>query len=282
MSFDNRLFSVDDYMPVSKGSKKRSKGIDRNGDGVIDDCMGEACGLPGYGKKKSDEYFEAPGFFGGLTELGGAGDIGIETGINEGLPIQELGAEYNTRFGNIGTGFTEAVDPYQIGFKDILTGNGRTGEIISESTGYVSGTRRGRGRPKGSTKGGRVGAGVSSVGSLLSEGRGKGKGKSKGVKFGKAIIGGEEGESVSSKYIEPGIKKTGGKIKEKLFGKKGTYYSSRENRYDTPKQYQTSGYSEEDIEAGRQDEIDTRAVLRERIRDEQEQKLHDREEAERQ
>lgn len=277
-SFDNRLFSVDDYMPLRKGSKKRSKGIDRNGDGIIDDCMGEACGLPGYGKKKSNEYFEAPGFFGGLTELGGSGDIGIETGINEGLPIQELGAEFNTRFGSIGTGFTEAVDPYQIGFKDILTGNGRTGEIIEESSGFVG--KRGRGRPRGST---RSVASYSPVGSLLSEGRGGGRGgkskKSKGVKFGKAIIGGEEGESVSSKYIEPGIKKAGRKVKEKLFGKKGMYYSSRENRFDTPKKYQTSGYSEEDIEAGREDEIETRAILRERIRDEQEQRLHDREEA---
>lgn len=254
MSFDNRLFSVDDYMPLRKGSKKRSKGIDRNGDGVIDDCMGEACGLPGYGKKKSDEYFEAPGFFGGLTELGGTGDIGIETGINEGLPIQELGAEYNTRFGSIGTGFTEAVDPYQIGFKDILTGNGRTGEIIEESSGFVG--KRGRGRPRGST---RSVAGYSPVGSLLSEGRGGGRGgkskKGKGVKFGKAIIGGQEGESVSSKYIEPGLKKLGRKIKGKIRPETKTEYYAESSGGGV------SRFSSEDIEANRDVEKESRHRL---------------------
>jgi len=281
MSFDNRLFSVDDYMPVAKGSKKRSKGIDRNGDGIIDDCMGEACGLPGYEKKKNitqrgAEGFEAPGFFGGLQGLGGIGDFGIETGIQEGLPIQELGAEYNTRFGNIGTGFTEAVNPYQIGFTDILTGNGRTGEIIEESSGYVTG-RRGRGRPKGSTKRSVADASVSSVGSLLSGGRGGKSKKGKGTKFGKAIIGGEEGESVSSKYIEPGIKKAGSRFKEKLFGKKGTYYSEYSEQREP-----TSRFSEEDIEQGRDTERETQEILRERIQEAKEQKLHDREEAERQ
>lgn len=138
--------------------KKRTKRSN-----VIDDCMGEACGLPGYEKKKSGGYQSE--FFGGLQDLGGIGNVGGSVGTprnngsDKGLQIQELGAEYNSRFGQIGSGFTESVDPYNIGFKDLLTGNNRTGEIISSGSGHVTGVR-GRGRPRGSGKGssGRKGA----------------------------------------------------------------------------------------------------------------------------
>jgi len=94
--------------------------------------------------KESAMGFEAPGIFEGLRSPRNGG----------GLPIPELGTDFNSRFGQVGSGFVERVDPFKIGFSDVLTGNGRTGEIIGSGSGFVSG-KRGRGRPRGSGKVGR-------------------------------------------------------------------------------------------------------------------------------
>lgn len=100
--------------------------------------------------KEGARGFESPGFFSGLmVEKPRNAVKPVSSNIDQGLPIPELGREFNTRIGNIGTGFTESVDPYSIGFRDILTGNNRTGEIITASSGRIGrGAKRGRGRPR--------------------------------------------------------------------------------------------------------------------------------------
>ncbi len=105
--------------------------------------------------KDAASGFESPGIFEGLKQPRSERN-GERNGQRNGggLPIPELGTDFNDRFGQIGTGFVERVDPFKIGFSDVLTGNGRTGEIIGSGSGFVSGTR-GRGRPKGSGKVGR-------------------------------------------------------------------------------------------------------------------------------
>lgn len=129
MSFDSGLFSMESYMP-RKGKKNGFANGRRSA-------------------KEAAKGFESNYFFEGFGIPQQQPVEPINTKMDQGLPIPELGAEYNTRFGKIGTGFTEAVDPYEIGFKDILTGNGRTGEIITTSPGRISGTvKRGRGRPR--------------------------------------------------------------------------------------------------------------------------------------
>ena len=135
MSFNNKLFSVDDYMPQKKKNKSSKNEIfDKR-------CFGDEC-------------FKTEDFFGGFMAGESKGIEPVRSDVDSGLPIPELGKDYNSRFGNIGTGFTEAVDPYQIGFKNILTGDGRTGEIITDAQSAVGsyGIRRKRGRPKGSGK----------------------------------------------------------------------------------------------------------------------------------
>lgn len=127
MSFDSRLFPMGNSMPQKKrnGNGKKLQVVDKR-------CFGDEC-------------FRTDDFFGGFMAEGGGQGIKAEVPpIDQGLPIPELGAEYNTRFSKIGTGFTEAVNPYDIGFKDIITGNGRTGEIITGGTE----PKRGRGRPR--------------------------------------------------------------------------------------------------------------------------------------
>lgn len=115
--------------------------------------------------KDAASGFESPGIFEGLKRNGGGlserNDAGLErVERNGGLPVPQLGEDFNTRFGQIGTGFVERVDPFKIGFSDILTGNGRTGEIIKSRSGlegesFDAFSKRKRGRPKGSGKVGR-------------------------------------------------------------------------------------------------------------------------------
>ena len=87
--------------------------------------------------KDSVMGFEAPGIFEGLAipKRNGIPKTDSEDIGGGGLPIPELGQDFNTRFGQIGSGFVEKVDPFKIGFGDVLTGNGRTGEIIQGKTG---------------------------------------------------------------------------------------------------------------------------------------------------
>ncbi len=138
-----RLSSTDDFLPKKKARKrngKNGKNGKRNGNG-----NGSA--------KRAARGFESPGFFGGLEQPRNGGGIPkIDSDIGVGVP--ELGEGFNSRIGNIGTGFTESVNPFKIGFTDILTGNGRTGEIIGGGSGGVTSSfgKRKRGRPKGSGK----------------------------------------------------------------------------------------------------------------------------------
>jgi len=140
MSFDSRLFGMDMYSEPAKKNGKNGKNGKGNGEMEV------------YNKKCfGDECFDPSGFFGGFSPPKSKEGIPqkADVNLNIGLEIPELGAEFNTRIGKIGTGFTEAVDPYNVGFKDILTGNGRTGEIIGYGGGYVGGgAKRGRGRPR--------------------------------------------------------------------------------------------------------------------------------------
>jgi len=136
-----RLSSVDDFAPKKKARKKNGKNGrkgKRNGNGSA---------------KRAARGFESPGFFGGLEQPRNGGGIPkVDSDIGVGVP--ELGEGFNSRIGNIGTGFTESVNPFKIGFTDILTGNGRTGEIIGGGSGGVTSAfgKRKRGRPKGSGK----------------------------------------------------------------------------------------------------------------------------------
>lgn len=179
MSFNNRLFSVDDFAPRRKNGKRK------NGKN---------------GARRERSQFAAPGFFGGLR---GVGDVGVATrgGIGEGLQVPELGEGFNTRFGKIGTGFVENVNTFKVGFQDVTTGNGRTGEIIGRGFGRAPSTR-GRGRPRKRK---------SAVSSLLSGGRKKG---GKGIKIGKAVIGGKEGKTVAQLIGGKVIEKTDTKFRE--------------------------------------------------------------------
>ena len=147
MSFDSKLFGMDDFLP-----KKRRNGNGRNGK-----KNGKRNGRSS--AKESARGFEAPGFFGGLSGRRGNGIPKADVGV----ALPELGEGFNSRFGEVGSGFTERVDTFKIGFSDVLTGNGRTGEIIGGGAGIVTpgiGKRK-RGRPKGSGKKQRaIGSGV--------------------------------------------------------------------------------------------------------------------------
>lgn len=136
-----RLSTVDDFLPRKKkrnGNGKRN-GKGRNGKGSA---------------KEAAMGFESPGFFEGFSKPQNGGIPKADLGQSVGVSIPELGEGFNTRIGNIGTGFTEQVNPFKIGFEDILTGNGRTGEIIRGGAGGVTPAlgKRKRGRPKGSGK----------------------------------------------------------------------------------------------------------------------------------
>lgn len=142
-----RLADVGDFMP------KRKKRNGKNGRDITN----------GRGAKESAMGFEAPEFFGGLRQNGnGSKTRGVPKAdpidLGVGLQIPELGQGFNSRIGNIGSGFVENVDTFKIGFRDVLTGNGRTGEIIKGRTGLEGqsfdaiGGKRKRGRPKGSGK----------------------------------------------------------------------------------------------------------------------------------
>lgn len=143
MSFNNKLFSMDSLMPKQK---KRKNGNGKNGKKRNGNGNGSA--------KSAARGFEAPGFFGGLQNGGGAPGIPKTDDriFDRGLQIPELGEGFNSRFGKVGSGFVENVDTFKVGFSDVLTGNGRSGEIIG-SGGKIG--ARGRGRPRGSGKGGR-------------------------------------------------------------------------------------------------------------------------------
>jgi len=140
-----RLADVGDFLPKRK--KKNGKN-GRNGRSGL---------ANGRGAKEAAMGFESPGFFSGLRQNGN-GSRGIPkadpVGFDRGLEIPELGSGFNSRIGNIGSGFVESVNPFRIGFSDVLTGNGRTGEIIKGSGGFVTPSigKRKRGRPKGSGK----------------------------------------------------------------------------------------------------------------------------------
>ena len=120
MSFDDKLFSMD-LMP--KKSKKRK--------------------APS--AKAAAKGFESPGFFGGL-QVPRSSIPKVDR--DEGLKIPPLGEEFNTRFGKVGSGLVENVDTFKVGFKDVLTGNGRTGEIIGSGAKLKASSGRGRGRPR--------------------------------------------------------------------------------------------------------------------------------------
>jgi len=131
---------MDSFMPKKKRRNGNGKnGKKRNGNGSA---------------KSAARGFEAPGFFGGLKNGGGPPPSGIpktdDRVFDRGLQIPELGEGFNTRFGKVGSGFVESVDTFKVGFSDVLTANGRTGQIIGEG-GKIGG--RGRGRPRGSGKG---------------------------------------------------------------------------------------------------------------------------------
>ncbi len=150
-----KLSSVDDFLPKKKARKRNGKNGKRNG------RNGNGNGSA----KRAARGFESPGFFDGLQQPRNGGGIPkIDSDIGVGIP--ELGEGFNSRIGNIGTGFTESVNPFKIGFTDILTGNGRSGEIISSGAGGVTSSfgKRKRGRPKGSGKKQR---GIASIGSGL-------------------------------------------------------------------------------------------------------------------
>ena len=140
-----RLSSVDDFAPKKKPRKRNGKN-GRNG---------KRNGRNGNGSaKRAARGFESPGFFGGLESGKGLGGIPKSEPIQDvGVELPALGEGFNSRIGNIGSGFVENVNPFKIGFTDILTGNGRTGEIIGGGSGAVTGFgKRKRGRPKGSGK----------------------------------------------------------------------------------------------------------------------------------
>jgi len=144
-----RLSNVDDFAPKKKARKRNGKN-GRNGK------KNGRNGRNGNGSaKRAAEGFESPGFFGGLESGKGFGGIPKSEPIQDvGVELPALGEGFNSRIGNIGSGFTENVNPFKIGFTDILTGNGRTGEIIGGGAGGVTSGfgKRKRGRPKGSGK----------------------------------------------------------------------------------------------------------------------------------
>jgi len=154
MSFAEGFFGDNEFSPKPKRRNGNGNGKRRNGNG-----NGKRRGFANGGRsaKESAMGFESPGFFEGLkgngdiSKVGGGGIPKIDNDIGVGVP--ELGEGFNSRIGNIGQGFTESVDPFKIGFTDILTGNGRTGQIIGAGADLQSsGLKRGRGRPKGTTK----------------------------------------------------------------------------------------------------------------------------------
>jgi len=144
-----RLSSVDDFAPKKKPRKRNGKN-GRNGK------KNGRNGRNGNGSaKRAARGFESPGFFGGLESGKGFGGIPKSEPIQDvGVELPALGEGFNSRIGNIGSGFVENVNPFKIGFTDILTGNGRTGEIIGGGSGSVTSSfgKRKRGRPKGSGK----------------------------------------------------------------------------------------------------------------------------------
>jgi len=141
-----RLSSVDDFAPKKKPRKRNGKN-GRNG---------KRNGRNGNGSaKRAARGFESPGFFGGLESGKGFGGIPKSEPIQDvGVELPALGEGFNSRIGNIGSGFTENINPFKVGFGDVLTGNGRTGEIIGGGSGSVTSSfgKRKRGRPKGSGK----------------------------------------------------------------------------------------------------------------------------------
>jgi len=144
-----RLSSVDDFGPKKKARKRNGKN-GRNGK------KNGRNGRNGNGSaKRAARGFESPGFFSGLKNGGGIGGGIPKSGVQDvGVELPALGEGFNSRIGNIGSGFTESVNPFKIGFTDILTGNGRSGEIIGSGAGGVTSAfgKRKRGRPKGSGK----------------------------------------------------------------------------------------------------------------------------------
>lgn len=125
----------------------------------------------GNGKKKKRASakdaatgFEAPDFFGGLRRNGNGSRARDETFDNKmmqqqpaqqglGIQIPELGQDFNTRFGRIGSGFVESVDPFGVGFSSKGIGGGRDSgvrglsELEREAFRRDKGTKRGR-KPK--------------------------------------------------------------------------------------------------------------------------------------
>lgn len=139
---------------LSSAPKKKAR--KRNGKNGRNGKRNGRNGRNGNGSaKRAARGFESPGFFGGLQNGGGIGGGIPKSNIQDvGVELPALGEGFNSRIGNIGSGFVENVNPFKIGFTDILTGNGRTGEIIGGGSGAVTSSfgKRKRGRPKGSGK----------------------------------------------------------------------------------------------------------------------------------
>ena len=176
MSFNKRLFSMDSFMAKPK---KRRNGNGRNGKSKKRNGNGN-----GRGSARSAALgFEAPGFFKGLETGNNIPRIGESQGREvQGLQIPELGEGFNSRFGKIGTGFIEQTNTFKVGFSDVLTANGRTGQILGEGGKIGS---RGRGRPRGSGKGRKATASKTTVdSSKKSVGAILGGAASKGIKGG--------------------------------------------------------------------------------------------------
>lgn len=167
-------------MAKRKRGKSRSRNGNRNGSrkglkllGGGDDGMDSMFGI---GKSGVNNFFS------GIQN----GDLRRSAGV--GVKLPELGEGFNSRFGQIGSGFVERVDPDKFGFSG---GVGRSGGL------------GGRGRKEGSLL-----SGIGSIGSNINVLGGGGRGKGRRRKATRvSVVAATKGTSIIDKLRERRAKK---------------------------------------------------------------------------